>query len=320
MRGFIEEGLLAMAGRADDPASRAFAEARAAHAAGEFDKARAAYEKALAAAKPEWPNRSVALYGMLHTLVATGKWAECAAFGKANLGAIQGASMQADATSYLLACAKKLPEGEERSAVTAEAVARLREIVAHPPADASVDDRADALSILASGLEATGDKDGAKKAHEERLSLMEKAAAAAKTPEEAQTFDYGRANSYVALGRADEAIKMLSEREKQLPDSYEPPARLASVLFKSGKYPEALAAVDRALGRAYGPRKLLYLKLRADIQDKMGDQKARIATLREVVSGYEALPPGQAGPEVVAMERKGLEEGEKKEAEKKPKK
>jgi len=53
MRGFIEEGLLAMAGRADDPASRAFAEARAAHAAGEFDKARAAYEKALAAAKPE---------------------------------------------------------------------------------------------------------------------------------------------------------------------------------------------------------------------------------------------------------------------------
>ena len=61
-----------------------------------------------------------------------------------------------------------------------------------------------------------------------------------RTPEMAQTFDYARANAYVALGRADEAVAMLTRRERELPDSYEPPARLARVLFKSGRLPEAL--------------------------------------------------------------------------------
>jgi len=157
-----------------------------------------------------------------------------------------------------------------------------------------------------------GDKEGAKKAHEERLALMEKAAAGAKSKEEAQVFDYGRANSYVALGRADEAIKMLTEREKELPNAYEPSARLASVYFKVGKYNEALEAVNRTLAKAYGPRKLLYMKLKADILDKLGDQKGRLEVLREEVAGYEALPPGQASPERLGAARKRLEEAEKK--------
>jgi tetratricopeptide (TPR) repeat protein len=190
-------------------------------------------------------------------------------------------------------------------------VARLREITARPPADASVDDRQDALDQLSEGLATLGDAAGAHAAQEARVTLLEQAAAAARAPAEAQTFDYARANAYLALGRADEAARMLEQRERELPGSYEPPARLAGVLFKTGRLPEALAAIDRAIARAYGPRRLRYLKLRADILDKRGDTAAALAARRDEVKGWEALPPGQASPEQLADARRRLEEAEK---------
>jgi tetratricopeptide (TPR) repeat protein len=312
IQGLIEEGLREMSGGAADPASRAFAEARRAHAAGELGRAAFAYARALQAAAPGWPQRSAATLGWIQALHGNKAWEECARVAVAHLKEITGASMPADASSYLLSCAENLPEGQARTEAQKVAVARLTELTVHPPEGATVDDRSDALNILSEGLTALKDAAGARQAQETRLAQMEAAARAATTPEEAQTFDYGRANAYLALGRADEAIRMLEQRERELPSSYEPPARLAGVLFKAGKLPEALAAVDRALERAYGPRRLLYLKLRADIAHKLGDSAAELAALREEVKGYEALPPGQASPERLASARKRLEEAEQK--------
>jgi tetratricopeptide (TPR) repeat protein len=314
IRGLIEESLREIAGGAPDAASRAFAEARAAHAGGDPDRAAAAYERAVQAAAPSWPNRSAALLGWVQVLYNKKAWQECARVGQAHLKEISGASMPADASSYLLTCAENLPEGPARLETQKAAIARLTELTAHPPEGATVDDQADALNILAEGRTALKDPAGAREAQEKRLTLMDAAARAAATPEQAQTFDYGRANAYLALGRGDEAIRMLEQREREMPSSYEPPARLASVLFKTGKLPEALAAVDRALSRAYGPRRLLYVKLRADIQHKLGDSAGELAALREEVKGYEALPPGQASPERLANARKRLEEAEQKAA------
>ena len=311
IRGLIEESLALLADSAPkDEASRAFAEARRAHAAGELDRAARSYEAAVAASAAAWPNRSAAILGWIQALHGAKAWAPCARVGTAHLGEITGAALPADASSYLLDCADHLPEGADRQAAQAAATARLRAITARPPEGSTVDDRADALGILAEGLETSGDAAGAKKAQEDRLALLEAAARAAKTPDEAHTFDYLRANTYVALGRADEAVRMLEQRERELPTSYEPPARLASVLFKTGKLPEAQAAIDRAIARAYGPRRLRYLKLRADIQKKRGDSAGELATLRDEVKGYEALPPGQASPESLADARTRLAEAE----------
>lgn len=85
---------------------------------------------------------------------------------------------------------------------------------------------------------------------------------------------------------------------------------LASVLFKMGKLPEAQAAIERAIAHAYGPRRLRYLKLRAQVQAKRGDAAGELATLRAEVNGYEALPPGQASPESLADARARLTEAE----------
>ena len=49
---------------------------------------------------------------------------------------------------------------------------------------------------------------------------------------------------------------MLQASERDLPDDYNPPARLATAYKAMRRWDEALAASDRALAKAYGPRKL----------------------------------------------------------------
>ncbi len=311
LRGLVEEGLAEMRGGATDPAARAFVEARAAHAGGDPARAAASYERALAAAPPSWPSRGAAYVGWMESLAGAKAWADCARVGQAHAGEVMGSSAPGDFATYLLTCAEKLPAGPDQTAARRAAVALLQTITAHPPADASVDDRQDALDQLSEGLAALGDAPGARAAQEARAVLLEQAASAAHTPEQAQTFDYARANTYLALGRAADAVKMLEQRRREMPDAYEPPARLAGVLYKTGQLPEALAAVDLAIARAYGPRRLRYLKLRADILAKTGDLAGSLAARRDEVKGWEALPPGQASPEQLAEARRRLEEAEK---------
>jgi tetratricopeptide (TPR) repeat protein len=301
LRSFVEDSLATIdASRAggfapDDPV-RLVAEARAAHAAGDAAGAAKLFERAAAKLPADHPRRSEVLAGWLFALYGAKDWAGCASVGEAHLAEVKGAAIPADFSSFVLACAEHLPAGADRDRVRAAAIARLRAFTASPPPDASADDRADAWSTLAEALEDSGDKEGARRALEAKLAILEKAAAAAPTPEVAATFDYARAATYVALGRGAEAVAMLTAREKEMPGSYEPPARLASALSKMGRHEEAKAAVDRAIARAYGPRKLGYLRLRAEILAKLGDAAGALATLREEVRGYESLPPGQASP------------------------
>jgi tetratricopeptide (TPR) repeat protein len=103
---------------------------------------------------------------------------------------------------------------------------------------------------------------------------------------------------------------MLEAREKELPNSYEPPARLASALSKMDKLPEALAAIERAIALSYGPRHLLYVKQKADIQARMGDHAGQVETLRQEVAGYQALAKGHAQPQALEDAKKRLAEAQ----------
>jgi tetratricopeptide (TPR) repeat protein len=159
-------------------------------------------------------------------------------------------------------------------------------------------------------LDDEGDKDGARKAQEGRLAVLEAAAAGIKDPIIAQTYDYARAQAYVSLKRGDEAVAMLEAREKEMPNSYEPIARLASALSKMDRLPESVVAFDRAIAKSYGPRQLLYMRQKADVQGRMGDHKAQVQTLRAEVAGYEALAKGHANPKGLEDARKRLAEAE----------
>jgi thiol-disulfide isomerase/thioredoxin len=314
-RDFVESGL---AGIEDahsanaDPQSpaRLMASAKAAQASGDYAKAAKGYEQAVAKADAAWPRRSEALMGWLFMLAQAGDDAACVDVGRAHLAEVRGAAVPADYSSILLGCAGEAKDGDAKLA-HAEAVARLRDFTANPPVDASADDRADAWNTLSYALDDEGDKAGAKRAQEQRLAILEQAATGIKDALLAQTFDYARAQAYVALGRGDEAVAMLEARERELPDSYEPPARLASALAKMDRLPQALPAVDRAIAKAYGPRKLLYVRQKADIQSRMGDHAGQVATLKQEVAGYEALPKGQARPDALADAKKRLAQAQR---------
>src|SRR5262249_26208035 len=144
----------------------AFARARAAHAAGELPAAAAAYEQVVAGAAPSWPQRSAALVGWIEALAGAKAWEACARVGRARIGEVKGSSAPGDFASYLLTCAGKLPKGPAQAEALGAAVARLREYTERPPADASIDDRADALDVLSEGLADLGDAAGARKAQE----------------------------------------------------------------------------------------------------------------------------------------------------------
>ncbi len=310
LRAFVEDSLATIdATRAGtlaegDPA-RLVAEARAAQAAGDPAKAAALFERAAARLPADHPRRSEVLAGWVFALEAARDGVACAEVGQRYSSEVRGAAVPADLASVLLSCAASL-SGEAKARAQAAAIARLRALTASPSPEASADDRADAWGILAEGLQETGDADGAKRALEAKLAILEKAAADAPTPEVAATYDYARAGTYVALGKGGVAVAMLEAREKEMPGSYEPPARLASTLFKLARYQDAKVAVDRAIAKAYGPRKLGYLRLRGSILTKLGDTAGTLATLREEVRGWEALPPGQASPAMLEDARKRL--------------
>lgn len=308
-RGFVQDGLAGIEAKGADPDSHVSltVAAKSKQATGDWAGAAKDYARAVEQAPAAWPRRSEALMGWLFSLSQSEQEAECVKVGRAHLAEVEGAAVPADYAATLLGCAGEAKTAEAKAART-EAVARLRAFTASPPADASADDRADAWNILSSVLTDDGDAAGARQAQEQRLAVLEKAMAGVKDPLLAQTFDYARAQAYVALDRGDEAVKMLEAREKELPNSYEPPARLASALSKMDKLPEALVAVDRAIAKSYGPRRLLYVKQKADIQQRMGDQAGQVATLEQEVAGYEALAKGHARPEGLADAKKRLAE------------
>ncbi|MGH7741253.1 MAG: tetratricopeptide repeat protein, partial [Candidatus Eiseniibacteriota bacterium] len=86
---------------------------------------------------------------------------------------------------------------------------------------------------------------------------------------------------------------MLEASERDLPDDYNPPARLAVAYRAMKRWPEALAASDRALAKAYGPRTLGMYQVRTDIYLGLGDSLKARGTLEHAIQVADAFPPGQ---------------------------
>src|SRR5262249_42728623 len=168
----------------------------------------------------------------------------------------------------------------------------------------AADDISSVYESLASEREAAGDEAGRKRILSERAAFLEKAAAEAKNPEARAVFDSHRLSTYIDLGEPERAIPMLEASERDLPDDYHPPARLAAAYKAAKRWDEALAASDRALAKAYGPRKIGILQTRAEIYAGKGDPAAAKRTLEETLAYAEGLPAGQRSEKTIAALRK----------------
>lgn len=283
----------------------------AAHAAGSDVVAlTAAWDAALAVVPPGHPRRP--------EVVRRAAWARvrgdplsCVRFIEAHRGEAQTGSAPGDLESALLSCADRLagddatPSADdaaarsEQQAIRQRARPRLQALVNTPPTGAAVDDRADTMATLAELEETLGDHAAAVSVHEARLKLLEADAARATTERGAQVHDYARLNSLLFLQRGDEAVALLRARAKALPTDYEPVARLASALHRLKRPDEAKVAAEQAIGLSYGPRRLRYRLLLADIEIARGDLTGARAALDRLIAEEATLPAALRAPGLV---------------------
>lgn len=269
-------------------------------AAKKYKEAATFYDQTLSASAPEWPRRAETLVALLYALSAEKEWTTCLARGVAGLSQVGNGTSGADFSSSLLGCADELPPKDPQVVAARQAaIGKLRDIAEDPQAPIAADDRSAAYATLREELEKDGDKAGARAMAEKQILVLEKASNG--VPDDvAMAFDWARADAYLYVGREGDAIAFLTKREAALPTEYNPPNYLARVYSRLGRLDEAVAAVDRAIAKSYGPRKTTLLGFKADVLEKQNKIPEAAAVVEEELTLYKALPEGQQIPERLA--------------------
>lgn len=264
------------------------------------------YRAALEAASPTWPGRGAALVSLVATLSKQKKDASCLELALRELPSFPPSVSAVDFASTSLGCADRAGSTEEAANVRAAAERNLARDCHRAAPGAAVDDQADACGNLRRVREASKDTAGAASAAEQALAVIAAGSSGA-PPEKQAIYDWERTSSLLFLGRSAEAEALLLEREQQLPQSYNPPHYLAR-LYRDGKrWEEGLAAIERAIAKAYGPRRVGFLGVKADLLKGAGKLEEARQVLEQQLSDYRALPPGQRQPEAEAAVQKRLD-------------
>lgn len=217
---------------------------------------------------------------------------------------------EAACAKLALAEAKTLPLGTPRADVLATGLdcahgakleAEMRELVKLAMKDATAgdgllaDDRSALFEAVVETMTAEGNADEAKAIASLWASFLEGEASKAKTPSARAVFDAHRLGAYLVLGQPERAVPMLLASERDFPDDYNPPVRLARTYLEMKKLDEAAAAVDRARTRVYGPRVMRVLMTAADIAKARGDRAGERKALEEALARTEkaTLTSGQ---------------------------
>ncbi len=191
-------------------------------------------------------------------------------------------------------------------ALRGKAAERWKQLLAVPSSPMSVDDKSDAMASLRETLDALGKKDEAHAIAEQQRTMLDDAAGKTQTPIAAMTYNWPRAEVYVYLGRALDLVPALEKSAKDLPNEYDPRARLGWLYLKAGKLDDAARWTDEALALVYGPRKARLLTQRADIAKAAGNTAAERNYRERVVKLWETLPPEQQSTENLAKAKAAL--------------
>jgi tetratricopeptide (TPR) repeat protein len=265
------------------------------------------YQVALALAPADWPHygRAVtSLLGVLEDIQAHELTVTIAREALLRLG--QAPYSLAVAVAGLDAALALSVDRSDRQRVVSHFESTVRRRLEKPPPDVSADDISSAYGSLVEARKQAKDPEGARGTAEQWASYLEAEAARAKTPDQRAVFDSHRLSAYLELGRPERAIPMLEASERDRPDDYNPPARLAVAYERLKRWDEALAASDRALAKVYGPRRLRVLLVRADIHAGRGDKAAAKGALAEAVAFAEGLPAGQRSEKTIESLRARL--------------
>jgi hypothetical protein len=319
LHAFLDNARIAVAGgggsgREADAALRA---ADQHYGARRYDQAAESYRLALSRAPADWAAYGRAVEALLFSyqqLAFLGDGASardrCVELAQSARKRLAGTPSELNAAIAGLDCALGLglkEDAPDKAARVADMEAEVRRLVADPKAAGSADDVSGAYGSLLEARRAAKDEAGARRTAEDWAAYLDAAAARAQTPGQRTVFDSHRLAAYLALKQPERAIPMLEASERDFPEDYNPPARLAAAYQAMKEWDKALAAADRALARLYGPRKLRVLDLKAEVLKSKGDLAGARRTLEEAVAFADALPPGQRSEVRAAGLRKKLE-------------
>jgi thiol-disulfide isomerase/thioredoxin len=274
----------------------------------DYDSADAELAAALAAAPKDWSRRPELLNSTILTKYKKGDLPGCLATAEQHIDETGNAAAASDFMVTAMTCAdeRAKDEPDRVKALREHAVARWKQLIDDAKAPLSVDDRSDAMASLRETLDALGNKDEAHQIAEKQRALLDETAAKAPTPIAAMTYNWPRAEVYVYLGKPLELVPALEKNAHDLPDEYDPRARLGWIYYKGGKLDDAAKWTDAALALVYGPRKGRVLTQRADIAAAAGDTATEKKLREDAVKLYESLPPGQQSPDALAKAKQAL--------------
>lgn len=274
----------------------ALAEADRLWALNDLKPAAKAYRDVLEAAPKDWPERPRVLTSVLTALHATEGYELCARTAAEKVLFMPRDEAFAQATYKGLLCAMALdasvPAVEQWQK---KMVALSREAAALP--ELLADTRADLYMMLIELRKSVEDKAGAKALAQEWTGFIRKNTQSSATAEGRSALDSHWVEAATTTGQLDEAREALQRSEKENPTDYNPPARLAYIYAEQGKLDEAVAAMDRALGKAYGPRKVSLFERKVELLLKQNNPAGARATYEKAVAFIGTLPEAQRSTE-----------------------
>jgi len=275
-------------------AVQALSRADALYGEGKDAEAATFYREALEQAPEGWPQYGRTVESLLFALYQAEDNEGGAKLARDVFPRLRSTPSAANVAASGLDMALSLPEENPlRKELAAALEADARSVVDDDKLQIPADDRSGVYYALVDARHAAEDSVGARAMAERWAKFLEDAAAAAPNAEARTVFDGHRLAAYRELGQVERAIPMLEQAERELPDDFNPPARLAIAYRELKKYDEALAASDRAMAKVYGPRKLVVLSTRADIYKDRGDVAAARKTLEDALQCANGLPDGQ---------------------------
>jgi len=280
-------------GTLEGEAAAAMLRGQHASAEGKRSDAIREYRAALAAAPPRWAQRGRADEALISELWAAKDDAACVTLAEEEMAKIPSGTSLANVGLFGLQCARRSPEGSPGKVLAPRLARAVEQLALDPGVPILDDDRSGLFEEVVDDRESDHDAAGAHSLATSWATFLEARARAASTPAARAVFDAHRLLAYVALGDAGRALPMLAESERDFPDDYNPPARMAKALLELRRYDDALGAVDRALGKGYGPRKLRLYSLKADILAAKGDLESAARIAGEAVTYSGTLPEGE---------------------------
>ena len=235
--------------------------------------------------------------------------AECVTAGADEAPRMPPGTPLADVLRAAMGCAADLPAAAPERARLPELVAVGERVVSDASQPLLADDRSDLYDYVVDALHGLGRDDEARRLASAWVAFLEDQAARAPTPTARAVFDAHRVLAYEAIGDPARALPMLEQSENDFPDDYNPPARRAKVLFDLKRNYDAVIAIERALKRAYGPRKLRLWSLEADILIARGDTEGARRALQKALDFAASIPLTGAYPaqrDAIAARLKGL--------------